>query len=47
MSAGWPVCDDESQYRRIVAYLMPGETLCAVYDRKGVGTGFVGITGGA
>lgn len=44
MSAGWPVYDDESQYRRIVAYLMPGETLYAVYDCKGIGTGFVGIT---
>lgn len=44
MSTGWPVYDDESQYRRIVAYLMPGETLYAVYDCKGVGTGFVGIT---
>ncbi|MCS6940573.1 MAG: PH domain-containing protein [Roseiflexaceae bacterium] len=44
MSPGWPVYDDESQYRRIVAYLMPGETLYAVYDCKGVGTGFVGIT---
>lgn len=44
MSPGWPVYDDESQYRRIVAYLMPGETLYAVYDCKGAGTGFVGIT---
>lgn len=44
MSTGWPVYDNESQYRRIVAYLMPGETLYAVYDCKGVGTGFVGIT---
>ncbi|WP_288087121.1 PH domain-containing protein [Roseiflexus sp.] len=44
MSAGWTVYNDESQYRRIVAYLMPGETLYAVYDCKGVGTGFVDIT---
>jgi hypothetical protein len=44
MSSGWPVYDDEAQYRRIVAYLMPGETLYAVYDCKGIGTGFVGIT---
>ncbi len=44
MSSGWPVYDDESQYRRIAPYLLPGETLYAVYDCKGVGTGFVGIT---
>jgi len=27
-----------------VAYLLPGKTLYAVYDCKGIGTGFVGIT---
>lgn len=36
--------DNESQYKRVVAYLIPGESLFAVYDCKGAGTGFVGIT---
>lgn len=36
--------DNESQYRRIVAYLIPDEKLYAVYDCKGAGTGFVGVT---
>lgn len=44
MSSGWPVYDNEMQYRRVVAYLLPGETLYAVCDCKGIGTGFVGIT---
>ncbi len=39
-----PVYDNEGQYKRIVAYIIPGETLHAVYDCKGGGTGFVGIT---
>ena len=39
-----PVYDNEGQYKRIVAYIIPGETLHAVYDCKGAGTGFVGIT---
>ncbi len=39
-----PVFDNEGQYKRIVAYIIPGETLHAVYDCKGAGTGFVGIT---
>jgi len=38
------VYDNEGQYKRIVAYIIPGETLYAVYDCKGGGTGFVGIT---
>lgn len=38
------VYDNESQYKRIAAYIIPGETLYAVYDCKGGGTGFVGIT---
>ena len=36
--------DNESQYKRIAAYVIPGETLHAVFDCKGGGTGFVGIT---
>jgi PH (Pleckstrin Homology) domain-containing protein len=39
-----PVYDIENQLKRIQAYVIPGETLLAVYDCKGGGTGFVGIT---
>ena len=44
MSTIKTVYDNEGQYKRIVAYIIPGETLHAVYDCKGGGTGFVGIT---
>ena len=44
MSEVKPTYDNESQYKRIAAYIIPGETLHAVYDCKGTGTGFVGIT---
>ena len=44
MSEVKPVYDNKSQFDRIAAYLIPGETLYAVYDCKGGGTGFVGIT---
>ena len=36
--------DNKKQYERINAYIIPGETLYAVFDCKGAGTGFVGIT---
>lgn len=36
--------DKKDQYERIKAYIIPGETLHAVFDCKGGGTGFVGIT---
>lgn len=36
--------DNPSQLARIQAYVIPGETLMAVFDCKGSGTGFVGIT---
>lgn len=36
--------DNASQLERIRAYLIRGEILYAVYDCKGAGTGFVGIT---
>jgi len=36
--------DKRDQLKRIQAYLVPGEQLFAVYDMKGGGTGFVGIT---
>lgn len=38
------VFDKKEQHDRIVAYVIPGERLVAVYDCKGAGTGFVGIT---
>jgi len=44
MSTIKTVYDNEGQYKRIAAYIIPGETLHAVYDCKGGGTGFVGIT---
>lgn len=39
-----PVYDKRDQYDRIAALVMPQEVLYAVYDMKGGGTGFVGIT---
>ena len=39
-----PAYDNESQLRRIEAYIVPGEVLMAVFDCKGAATGFVGIT---
>ncbi len=39
-----PIYDKKDQYDRIAAYLIQGETLPAVFDCKGGGTGFVGIT---
>lgn len=36
--------DNKMQYERIQSGLVPGETLYAVYDMKGGGTGFMGIT---
>jgi aspartate 1-decarboxylase len=38
------VYDNESQLKRIQAYVIPGETLVGVFDCKGAGTGFVGFT---
>ena len=39
-----PIYDNKSQLDRIKAYLIPIENLYAVFDCKGGGTGFVGIT---
>jgi hypothetical protein len=39
-----PYYDNKSQFERISAYCIPGETIYAVFDCKGGGTGFVGIT---
>jgi hypothetical protein len=36
--------DKKDQLERINAYLLKNETLFAVYDCRGAGTGFVGIT---
>ncbi len=36
--------DKQDQLQRVQAYLIQGETLVAVFDCKGVGTGFVGFT---
>jgi hypothetical protein len=38
------VFDKADQYERIKAYLLNNEILYAVYDCKGAGTGFVGVT---
>lgn len=39
-----PIFDKQDQLDKIAANLMQGEELFAVYDGKGVGTGFVGLT---
>ncbi len=39
-----PLFDKKDQLERIQKYLIPGEGLYAVFDCKGGGTGFVGIT---
>jgi hypothetical protein len=39
-----PIYDNKGQLDRITPYLLSGETLAAVYDCKGSGTGFIGIT---
>lgn len=39
-----PMYDNQGQFNRVAAYVIPGETLHAVFDCKGAGTGFVGIT---
>ena len=38
------IYDKKDQRRRVMNHIVPGETLYAVYDMKGGGTGFVGIT---
>jgi hypothetical protein len=39
-----PIYDKKDQLDRVTAYLLEGESLFAVFDCKGGGTGFVGIT---
>jgi hypothetical protein len=36
--------DKQDQYEKIAAGVLPGEIVEAVFDLKGTGTGFVGIT---
>src|SRR3954462_14074558 len=36
--------DRREQYEQIVSGLLPGETIIAVYDAVGAGTGFIGLT---
>ena len=36
--------DRKNQLERVQAYVLPSEILFAVYDLKGGGTGFVGVT---
>ena len=36
--------DRQDQLQRVQAYIIQGETLVAVFDCKGTGTGFVGFT---
>jgi hypothetical protein len=36
--------DRREQYQQIMAGLLPGENVLAVYDAVGVGTGFIGLT---
>jgi hypothetical protein len=36
--------DNKGQYERVRAYLIDGETLSAVLDVKGGGTGFIGLS---
>jgi len=38
------VFDKESQVKQVQPFIIPGETLHAVFDCKGSATGFVGIT---
>jgi PH (Pleckstrin Homology) domain-containing protein len=39
-----PSFDKQDQYDRIREGLLPGETVLAVYDCIGTGTGFIGLT---
>lgn len=39
-----PIFDKKDQLDRVKAYLIAGESIYAVFDCKGGGTGFVGIT---
>jgi len=36
--------DKQDQYDQIIPWIIPGETLHAVFDCKGAGTGFIAVT---
>lgn len=44
MSIAEPLYDRREQLQKIEAALIPGERVLAVFDMKGGGTGFLGIT---
>lgn len=44
MSTQGMIFDKKEQLEKIQSWMLPGETLYAVYDCKGAGTGFIGIT---
>jgi hypothetical protein len=44
MSTGNIAFDRREQLEKIQSGLLPGESIIAVYDAKGVGTGFIGVT---
>ena len=41
---GAPLFDRQEQLEKVQAALLPGEVVEAVFDLKGTGTGFIGIT---
>jgi hypothetical protein len=38
------IYDNKSQFQQVESGLLDGETIIAVYDAVGVGTGFIGLT---
>jgi hypothetical protein len=44
MTEAQVIYDKQDQLDKVRSWLLDGETLYAVYDLKGVGTGFLGIT---
>jgi hypothetical protein len=43
-SAEGPIFDRQDQLEQVQGGLLPGERLFAVYDAKGVGTGYIALT---
>lgn len=43
-TAPQPIFDKQDQLEKVQSMLIPGETIDAVFDMKGGGTGFIGIT---
>ncbi len=44
MAQGDPYFDKREQFQKIEAALLPGERVLGVFDMKGGGTGFLGVT---